>query len=34
MTVEKLLKGGGAEVVGLVRYEVGAGIEKTIGRHT
>jgi len=33
MTVEKLLKGGGAEVVGLVRFEVGAGIEKTSAAH-
>jgi elongation factor Ts len=31
VTVEKLLKGAGAEVVRLVRYEVGAGIEKKQG---
>ena len=28
LTVEKLLKGAGAEVAGYVRFEVGAGIEK------
>ena len=33
VTVEKLLKGGGAEVVGLVRFEVGAGIAKTPAAH-
>jgi elongation factor Ts len=31
VTVEKLLKGAGAEVTRLVRYEVGAGIEKKQG---
>jgi elongation factor Ts len=31
VTVEKLLKGAGAEVTHLVRYEVGAGIEKKQG---
>jgi elongation factor Ts len=33
VTVEKLLKSGGAEVVGLVRFEVGAGIAKTPAAH-
>ncbi|HZF14522.1 MAG TPA: translation elongation factor Ts [Steroidobacteraceae bacterium] len=31
LTVEKLLKSAGAEVTGLVRYEVGRGIEKKTG---
>ena len=31
ITVEKLLKGAGAEVTSLVRFEVGAGIEKKQG---
>jgi elongation factor Ts len=33
VTVEKLLKAAGAEVVGLVRFEVGAGIAKTPAAH-